>query len=141
MASSLTLASCGDETVLLNTFVQSKKRYRVLFYGGEVVWESEKSKNGKQIFLFNFFFLRKCDSFLLGILLRKILETECEYCDDMRQPYKCSWLLEILVNHRQRPQKCFVPGNVYKLFSYPFGHPVAIFPKSILMRTHQAWFR
>lgn len=47
MATSLTIASCSDETVLLNTFVLSKKYYRVLFYGGEVVWESEKSKNGK----------------------------------------------------------------------------------------------
>lgn len=34
-------------TVLLNTFLIDKKRYRVFYNNGLLIWEKEKSKNRK----------------------------------------------------------------------------------------------
>lgn len=37
----------GDNVVLLNTFVIWKKRYRVFYHSGVLVWEKNESKTGK----------------------------------------------------------------------------------------------
>lgn len=41
------MANSATDTVLLNTFVLSKKYYRVLYYGGEIIWEKENCKGGE----------------------------------------------------------------------------------------------
>jgi hypothetical protein len=36
--------------VLLNTFTIDKKRYRVFYNSGLLIWEKEKAKNGEFLF-------------------------------------------------------------------------------------------
>lgn len=48
----------SSNSVLLNTFVVKKKRCRVYFHRGTLIWETERSPYSKEIL---FFCLRKND--------------------------------------------------------------------------------
>ena len=52
--------------VLLNTFLIDKKRYRVFYNNGLLIWEKEKSKKSKQN---NFKVLTKCVHFQFKVEL------------------------------------------------------------------------